>query len=71
MWLVQVVSKNWIVIGISHENALLQTTSAYSGFFKQRYFIVLLIDGAGGIVPGSEQYWYYTSCCDYKDMALT
>jgi len=71
MWLVHVFSKNWIVIGISHENALLQTTSAYSRFSKQQYFIVLLTDGAGGILPDSERYWYYTSRCDYKNMALT
>jgi len=71
MWLVQVANKNWIVTGISHENALLQTISANSGFSKQQYFIVLLTDGAGGILAGNEQYWYYTFCCDYKDMALT
>jgi len=71
MWLVQVVSKNWIVTGISHDSALLQTTNADSGFSKQQYFIVLLTDGAGGILPGSERYWYYTFRCDYKDMAPT
>lgn len=70
MWLVQVASKKWRVTGISHENALQQTTSAYIGLSKQQYFIVLLTDGAGGIIPGSEQYWYYTFRCDYKDMAL-
>jgi len=58
MWLVQVASIN-------------TTTSAYSGFSKQQYFDVLSTDGAGGILPGSERYWYYTSSCDYKDMVLT
>jgi len=71
MWLVQVASKNWIVTGISNKNAYLQTISAYSEFSKQQYSIVLLTDDAGGILPGSERYWYYTFRCDYKYMALT
>jgi hypothetical protein len=71
VWLVEVASQNWIVTGISYENALLQTTSAYSGFSKKQYFVVLLTDSTGSILPGSEQYWYCMFRFDYKDMALT
>jgi len=44
-----------MITGISHENAVLHTSRAYSGFSEQ-HSIVLLTDGAGSILPGSERY---------------
>jgi hypothetical protein len=56
--LVQVAGKNRAVTGISHKNALEETTSAGSGFSNKQYFIVLLTESAGSILSGSEQCWY-------------